>query len=79
MSEGMVWAFTVPLMLFLILVAPIWLILHYRSKKKISEGLSVEDSARIRELADKAEILRDRVRTLEKLLDQENPNWRRNG
>lgn len=78
MNEGIVWAFIVPIIIFLVFVAPIWLILHYRSKKKINEGMSIEDSGRISELAERAEFLRDRVRTLEKLLDQENPNWRRN-
>lgn len=31
-----------PLIIFLIFVAPIWLILHYRSKKQVSQGLSAE-------------------------------------
>ena len=32
-----------PLIIFLIFVAPIWLILHYRSKKQVSQGLSAEE------------------------------------
>ncbi len=66
-----------PILVFLIFVAPIWLFLHYRSKNKISEGLSVEDKEQFRALADKAEQMRDRIRTLEHILDAEHPNWRR--
>ncbi|MFT6690310.1 MAG: phage shock protein B, partial [Colwellia sp.] len=29
-----------PVIIFMIIVAPIWLVLHYRSKKQVSQGLS---------------------------------------
>ncbi|TMO90876.1 envelope stress response membrane protein PspB, partial [Pseudoalteromonas sp. S3178] len=29
-----------PLIIFMVIVAPLWLILHYRSKKQVSQGLS---------------------------------------
>lgn len=32
-----------PLIVFMIFVAPLWLLLHYRSKKHSSEGLSGDD------------------------------------
>lgn len=66
-----------PLILFVIFVAPIWVILHYRSKRKINEGMSQEDAELVRELAVKAEDMRDRIRTLESLLDAEHSNWRK--
>lgn len=62
--------------MFMIFVAPLWLILHYRSKKQISQGLSEHEHRQLIELANKAERMADRIETLEALLDQESPKWR---
>ncbi|WP_162046602.1 envelope stress response membrane protein PspB [Vibrio taketomensis] len=67
-----------PLIVFLIFVAPLWLILHYRSKKKTSSGLSQEDYQRLQVLSERAESMQKRVDTLERILDAESPSWRRN-
>ncbi|MBQ4833023.1 envelope stress response membrane protein PspB [Pseudoalteromonas sp. MMG010] len=67
----------VPVVMFTIFVAPLWLILHYRSKKQVSQGLSEHEHRQLLELAQKAEKMADRVETLEALLDQESPQWRR--
>ncbi|EGU37827.1 phage shock protein B [Vibrio ichthyoenteri ATCC 700023] len=66
-----------PLVVFLIFVAPIWLILHYRSKRKTSSGLSQEDFQRLEKLSERAESMQKRVETLERILDAESPTWRR--
>ncbi|MCG9596858.1 envelope stress response membrane protein PspB [Vibrio sp. Isolate25] len=66
-----------PLIVFLIFVAPLWLILHYRSKKKTASGLSEDDFQRLQTLSEKAEQMQKRVDTLERILDAETPNWRR--
>ncbi|CCQ12410.1 Phage shock protein B [Pseudoalteromonas luteoviolacea B = ATCC 29581] len=66
-----------PLIIFMAVVAPLWLILHYRSKKQVSQGLSEHEHRQLLELASKAEKMADRVETLETLLDQESPGWRR--
>tara|TARA_R100001244_G_scaffold41624_4_gene37516 strand:+ start:16933 stop:17211 length:279 start_codon:yes stop_codon:yes gene_type:complete len=66
-----------PFILFMIFVAPLWLILHYRSKKQVSQGLSEHEHRQLLELAHKAEKMADRLETLEALLDQESPQWRR--
>ncbi|CAH9050745.1 Phage shock protein B [Pseudoalteromonas haloplanktis] len=66
----------VPFVMFMIFVAPLWLILHYRSKKQVSQGLSEHEHRQLLELAQKAEKMTDRVETLEALLDQESPQWR---
>ncbi|EKN8280343.1 envelope stress response membrane protein PspB [Vibrio cholerae] len=66
----------VPLIVFCIFVAPLWLILHYRSKRKTGYGLSDEELQLLRTLSDKANRLQDRVETLERILDDETPNWR---
>ncbi len=65
-----------PLIIFMVIVAPIWLILHYRSKKQLGQGLSEEDYAHLTELADKAEKMSERIKTLESILDAESPDWR---
>lgn len=65
-----------PIIIFMLVVAPLWLILHYRSKKQVSQGLSEHEHRQLLELAQKAEKMADRVETLEALLDQESPQWR---
>ena len=77
MDEGVIAILFVPLMLFMIFVAPTWLILHYRSKKQVSQGLTAEEHATLNELTVKAEIMADRIQTLEAILDEEAPDWRR--
>jgi len=65
-----------PLIVFLIFVAPLWLILHYRSKKKAASGLSADDLTRLQTLSEKAEKMQQRIDTLERILDSESPQWR---
>ena len=66
-----------PIIVFMVVVAPLWLILHYRSKKQVSQGLSEHEHRQLLELAQKADKMAVRVETLEALLDQEAPQWRR--
>ena len=66
-----------PIIVFMVVVAPLWLILHYRSKKQLSQGLSEHEHRQLLELAQKADKMAERVETLEALLDQEAPQWRR--
>jgi phage shock protein B len=70
-------AFAVPLMMFMIFVAPIWVIMHYRSKRKMSEGLSESELSQLNDLSNRAEKMADRIKTLEAILDAESPQWRR--
>ncbi|ATC94054.1 envelope stress response membrane protein PspB [Pseudoalteromonas tunicata] len=69
----------VPMIMFMIFVAPLWLILHYRSKKQVSQGLSEHEHRQLVDLADKAEKMAERINTLESLLDAEAPQWRNKG
>ncbi|SFC86336.1 envelope stress response membrane protein PspB [Pseudoalteromonas denitrificans] len=66
----------VPFILFMIFVAPLWLILHYKSKKQVSQGLSEHEHRQLIELSNKAEKMAERVQTLESILDAEAPQWR---
>ena len=65
-----------PMIIFMVIVAPIWLILHYRSKRQVSQGLSEEEYIQISELSELADKMADRIKTLEAILDAETPDWR---
>ncbi|MGL1958823.1 MAG: envelope stress response membrane protein PspB [Colwellia sp.] len=65
-----------PLIIFMVIVAPIWLILHYRSKGQVSQGLSEEEYIQLSELSELADKMADRIKTLEAILDAETPDWR---
>ena len=62
-----------PIIIFMIVVAPIWLILHYRSKR---QGLTEEEFTQLNELIGKADKMAQRIETLEAILDSEAPQWR---
>ncbi|RUO31939.1 envelope stress response membrane protein PspB [Aliidiomarina sedimenti] len=74
--EGLVAIMAAPVIIFMIFVAPIWLILHYRSRNKINAGLNDDERQSLQDLARTAERLQDRIQTLESILDAEHPSWR---
>ncbi|MBT4883449.1 MAG: envelope stress response membrane protein PspB [Glaciecola sp.] len=76
MEEFFIVAIGVPMILFMLFVAPTWLILHYRGKRQINKGLSENDFKDLQMLADKAEKMSERINTLETILDSEAPQWR---
>lgn len=65
-----------PVIIFMVIVAPIWLILHYRSKGQVSQGLSEEEYIQLSDLSEMADKMADRIQTLEAILDAETPDWR---
>ncbi len=65
-----------PVIIFMVVVAPIWLILHYRSKRQMSQGLSEEEYQQLQELSEMADSMAERIHTLEDILDEETPEWR---
>lgn len=65
-----------PVIIFMIIVAPIWLVLHYRSKRQISQGFSEEEYIQLADLSELADKMADRIKTLEAILDVETPDWR---
>ena len=69
--------FTGSVIVFLIFVAPLWLLLHYRSKRRADSALSEQDLDRLQRLSEKVEVMQSRVETLERILDAESPTWRR--
>lgn len=53
-----------------------WLIFHYITKWKTAATLSSSDEDLLDELHDLARRLDDRVVTIERIMDAENPAWR---
>ncbi|TQV86608.1 envelope stress response membrane protein PspB [Aliikangiella coralliicola] len=67
----------VPMILFMVIVAPIWIIMHYRSKNQKESGISEADHSRLQELTKIADSMMERIENLESILDQETPEWRK--
>lgn len=65
----------IPLTIFVLFVAPIWLWLHY-SNRSASGELSQGEQQRLAQLNDEAKRMRERIQALEQILDAEHPNWR---
>ncbi|MGO1079673.1 envelope stress response membrane protein PspB [Mycobacterium sp. KBS0706] len=69
--------FFVPVIVFMVIVAPIWLVLHYVTRWRSSRTLSREDERMLVDLWESAKRMEHRIVTLEKILDAEAPQWRR--
>lgn len=68
--------FMIPLTIFVLFVAPIWLWLHYSKKGSTGSELSAREMQRLQEVTADARRMRERVDALEAILDAENPQWR---
>lgn len=62
--------------LFIVIVLPLWLILHYVAKFKAAKSLSHADEETLAELWHASEKLEQRIESLETILDEEVPGWR---
>ena len=69
-------AFFVPTIVFLVIVAPLWILMHYRSKQRARSELSAEERQLLELLSVRAERMGERIETLESILDDETPGWR---
>lgn len=70
-------AILVPIIaIFCIFVAPLWLILHYTTKRRQAQSLTREDERMLSELWQLANKMESRVNALETILDSQVPNWR---
>lgn len=74
--DDVVVAFFVPTVVFLVIVAPLWIFMHYRSKQRSQSELSTEERSALDQLALRAEKMGERIETLEAILDSETPGWR---
>jgi phage shock protein B len=74
--EALAGIITAPFIVFMLFVAPIWLFLHYRSKRQVSQGLSADEMALLNELALRSEKMADRLDALEKILENDHQEVR---
>ena len=63
----------VPLILFAVIVAPIWIIAHYTTRWRMAKSLTPEDEKQFAELWQIAERMEDRMGNIERILDAEAP------
>ncbi len=69
-------AIFVPVIVFIVIVAPIWIILHYKSISRTADGLSSGERAELDDMIEVADRMAARIETLEAILDVDNPDWR---
>lgn len=63
--------------IFVALVLPLFLLLHYITRWKDSKGLSKEDGKMLEDLWESAQRMDSRINALETILDDEVPEWRK--
>ncbi|WP_299625554.1 envelope stress response membrane protein PspB [Pelagibius sp.] len=69
--------FEVPVILFLAVVAPIWIIAHYATRWRATKSLSSDEEQLLEELWQSAERMEQRINSLERILDAEVTDWRK--
>ncbi|RLM26552.1 phage shock protein B [Brenneria alni] len=67
----------IPLTIFMLFVAPIWLWLHYSQRKQNNAQLGQGDMQRLTRLTEDARRMRERIQALEEILDAQHPDWRK--
>lgn len=63
--------------LSLAVVAPLVIVLHFITKWRESKGLSKEDEKMLEDLWGNAQRMESRINSLETILDDVSPDWRR--
>ncbi len=67
---------SVPAILFMLVVAPLWITMHYRSLNRSSRSLRQEDRETVEHMLETVDRLTDRIGALEAILDVDHPDWR---
>jgi phage shock protein B len=60
----------------LVVIGPLWLIFHYITKWKTAKTITTQDEDLLDELYELARRLDDRMNTIERIVQADNPNWR---
>ena len=63
--------------LFMVVVLPIIVVMHYVTKWKATRGLSREEQAMLEELWKASQSMDSRLNTLETILDVQQPDWKK--
>lgn len=62
--------------IFLTIVAPIWIVAHYLARWRRSRRLTAGDEKTLGELHAMAKAMETRIAALERVLDADAPGWR---
>lgn len=68
---------TVAVALFLTIVLPLFIVLHFITRWKQAREISGDDEQMLEELYALSQRMEDRLLTLERILDDDRPEWRR--
>ena len=60
----------------IVVIGPLWLIFHYITKWKTAKTITTQDEDLLDELYELARRLDDRMSTIERIVQADNPNWR---
>lgn len=67
---------TLSVVLFLTIVAPLFIVLHFVTKWKQGREISGDDEQMLEDLYLLSQRLEERLDTLERILDDDKPEWR---
>jgi phage shock protein B len=70
------WSYFILALLFVVVVIPAWMRLHYRSRLKAEESLGADERRELEALRRHAARLEDRLATLERVVEAERPGRR---
>jgi phage shock protein B len=63
--------------IFMVVVLPLIVIMHYTTKWKATKGLSDDEQRMLEDLWKDSQSMQSRVNALETILDSEIPDWRK--
>ena len=63
--------------LFVTIVLPLTVVLHYVTKWKEAKGLTNEDEKMLEDIWESAQKMESRINALETILDEQAPDWRK--
>jgi len=63
--------------IFMAVIVPLVVIMHYTTKWKATKGLSDDERRMLEDLWNESQRMQSRVNALETILDNEAPDWRR--
>jgi phage shock protein B len=62
--------------IFMTVIVPLFVIMHYTTKWKATKGLSDDEHQMLEDLWKESQAMQSRVNALETILDDEVPDWR---
>ena len=63
--------------IFMIVIVPLFVIMHYTTKWKATKGLSDDEHKMLEDLWKESQAMQSRVNALETILDSQVPDWRK--